>query len=170
MTVVLGLVYPLAITGISQVVFPGKANGSKMIVNGKVVGSSLIAQSSRRPCSARTASQARRRSEKCSSPDPRYFQPRPSQTGYSGQRHLLQQPRPQQRRQRAKKSREYMNAYLQLEKPLRPGPDQRRQSRSTRSPSRPPGSIPTSPQANAADPGAPHRRRPPPAARPGRRA
>ena len=30
MTVFLGLVYPLAITGISQVVFPGKANGSKV--------------------------------------------------------------------------------------------------------------------------------------------
>jgi K+-transporting ATPase ATPase C chain len=44
MTIFLGLVYPLAITGISQVVFPGNANGSKLTVDGKVVGSSLIGQ------------------------------------------------------------------------------------------------------------------------------
>jgi len=44
MTVVLGLLYPLAITGISQVVFPGAANGSKVSLDGKVVGSHLIGQ------------------------------------------------------------------------------------------------------------------------------
>jgi potassium-transporting ATPase KdpC subunit len=44
MTVVLGLIYPLAITGISQVAFPGAANGSKLSVDGKVVGSRLIGQ------------------------------------------------------------------------------------------------------------------------------
>jgi potassium-transporting ATPase KdpC subunit len=44
MTIVLGLIYPLAITGISQVVFPGPANGSKVSVDGKVVGSHLIGQ------------------------------------------------------------------------------------------------------------------------------
>ena len=49
LTVVLGLAYPLAITGISQVVFPGKANGSKVKVDGKVVGSSLIGQSFSEP-------------------------------------------------------------------------------------------------------------------------
>jgi potassium-transporting ATPase KdpC subunit len=44
MTVVLGLAYPLAITGISQVLFPGAANGSKVSYDGKVVGSHLIGQ------------------------------------------------------------------------------------------------------------------------------
>ena len=64
MTVVLGVVYPLAITGISQVVFPGKANGSKLSVNGEVVGSKLIGQDF--------------------GGKPAYFQSRPSATEYSG--------------------------------------------------------------------------------------
>jgi potassium-transporting ATPase KdpC subunit len=64
MTVVLGVVYPLAITGISQVVFPGKANGSKLSVNGQVVGSKLIGQDF--------------------GGKPAYFQSRPSATEYSG--------------------------------------------------------------------------------------
>ena len=42
--VLLGLLYPLAITGIAQVVFPGAAGGSLVKVDGQVVGSSLIAQ------------------------------------------------------------------------------------------------------------------------------
>lgn len=44
MTIVLGLAYPLAITGISQVFFKGSANGSKVSFDGKVVGSHLIGQ------------------------------------------------------------------------------------------------------------------------------
>ena len=44
MTVLLGVVYPLAITGISQVVFPHQANGSLVTSGGKVIGSELIGQ------------------------------------------------------------------------------------------------------------------------------
>ena len=42
--VVVGIVYPLAVTGISQALFSHKADGSMVIQNGKVVGSELIGQ------------------------------------------------------------------------------------------------------------------------------
>ena len=43
--ILLGLVYPLAITGVGQVAFPGNANGQKIYVDGKLVGSKIIGQS-----------------------------------------------------------------------------------------------------------------------------
>jgi K+-transporting ATPase ATPase C chain len=59
-TVITGLVYPLVVTGISQVTFRGKANGSLVKVDGVVVGSKLLGQSFA---------------------EPQYFHPRPSAAG-----------------------------------------------------------------------------------------
>jgi len=43
-TVLLGIVYPLVVTGIAQVVFPRNANGQLISQNGKLIGSHIIGQ------------------------------------------------------------------------------------------------------------------------------
>ena len=63
MTVLLGVAYPLLMTGICQVFFPYRANGSLVISGNKVIGSEILAQNFTKP---------------------QYFQPRPSAAGNDG--------------------------------------------------------------------------------------
>jgi K+-transporting ATPase ATPase C chain len=79
LTVMLGVAYPLAMTAISQVAFPSKADGSQLKVDGKVVGSRLIGQAFVVDTGKKDAD-----GNPITRPNPKYFQPRPSQSDYSG--------------------------------------------------------------------------------------
>jgi potassium-transporting ATPase KdpC subunit len=46
MTLLTGIIYPLVMTGLAQLIFPSKANGSLILKDGKVIGSELLAQKS----------------------------------------------------------------------------------------------------------------------------
>jgi K+-transporting ATPase ATPase C chain len=79
-TILLGLVYPLAITGISQVAFPGDANGQKVYVDGRLVGSKIIGQSFATPVMEKDGRPKEVKGVVVTEADPRYFQTRPSAT------------------------------------------------------------------------------------------
>jgi potassium-transporting ATPase KdpC subunit len=79
-TVLLGIVYPLAITGVSQVAFPGNANGQKLYVHGKLVGSKLIGQNFGTPVLEKNGKVKEVKGAVVTEADPRYFQTRPSAT------------------------------------------------------------------------------------------
>jgi K+-transporting ATPase ATPase C chain len=79
-TILLGLAYPLVITGISQVAFPGNANGQQIKIDGKLVGSKLIGQSFSTPVLGKNGKPEEKEHVEVTTSDPRYFQSRPSAT------------------------------------------------------------------------------------------
>ena len=62
LTLLTGILYPLAMTGVVQLLFPRQANGSRIVENGKLIGSDLLVQKFE---------------------SPRYFWPRPSSADYA---------------------------------------------------------------------------------------
>jgi K+-transporting ATPase ATPase C chain len=79
LTLLLGIGYPLVITGVSQVAFPGNANGQKVYVDGKLVGSKIIGQAFADPV-VKNGKVQMSDGNPVTTPDPRYFQTRPSGT------------------------------------------------------------------------------------------
>jgi K+-transporting ATPase ATPase C chain len=81
LTLVLGIVYPLVMTGISQVAFPGNANGQQVKVDGKLIGSKIIGQQfTDVVLKANGKPKLDSDGNPVTTPDKRYFQTRPSGT------------------------------------------------------------------------------------------
>jgi len=80
LTLLCGILYPLVITGVSQVAFPGNANGQKIYVHGKLVGSKIIGQQFADQVVKNGTAQVDKNGNPVTVPDPRYFQSRPSAT------------------------------------------------------------------------------------------
>src|SRR5450755_3381819 len=80
LTLVLGILYPLVITGVGQVAFPGNANGQQVKVNGKLVGSKIVGQNFADQVVKRGKPQVDKNGNPVTNPDPKYFQGRPSAT------------------------------------------------------------------------------------------
>ena len=100
LTLLLGLAYPLAVTGVSQVLFPGRADGSQVVHNGRVVGSALLGQDF--------------------AGDRSLFQSRPSPTGYNPAGTAFSNLGPNSKDLRAAIARN-ADAYLRRERPYNPG-------------------------------------------------
>jgi K+-transporting ATPase ATPase C chain len=81
LTVILGLAYPLAMTGFAQVAFGHNANGSLLTRGGKTVGSSLIGQAFTVPVLKNGQPTKDATGNPVLAPDPKYFQSRPSAAG-----------------------------------------------------------------------------------------
>ncbi|MHB8233916.1 MAG: potassium-transporting ATPase subunit C [Solirubrobacteraceae bacterium] len=122
LTVLLGLVYPLVVTGVSQVAFPGNADGQKVYAKGKLVGSRIIGQSFAKPVLDKNGKPKEVEEEVVTEPDPRYFQSRPSATeggAYNAAASTFSNRGPNDRATEEADA-ENIKSYLQLEKPYDP--------------------------------------------------
>jgi potassium-transporting ATPase KdpC subunit len=121
LTIGFGLVYPLVMTGVAQVAFKDRANGSQVEQNGKVVGSSLIGQDFRKPV---LDANGQPKQDEDGNPvleaDPDWFQSRPSQTGYSANVTFFSNLGPNQQ-DLADQVKANLDSYVALERPFTPG-------------------------------------------------
>jgi len=123
LTVLLGLVYPLVITGVSQVAFPGNANGQKVYVNGKLVGSKIIGQSFKTVVLEKNGKPKEEEKEVVTEADPKYFQSRPSATeggAYNAAASTFSNRGPNDKATEEADA-ENIKEYLELNKPYDPG-------------------------------------------------
>jgi K+-transporting ATPase ATPase C chain len=109
------------VTGISQALFPGAADGSKVSFDGRVVGSRLIGQDFQRPVLDENGEP---REDEEGNPvlaaDPRYFQSRPSVTGYSPNATFFNNLGPNNK-ELSDLFRENLATYLERERRYNPG-------------------------------------------------
>src|SRR5258707_4044773 len=123
LTVLLGIVYPLVITGVSQVAFPGNADGQKVYANGKLVGSKIIGQSFKRPVLEKNGKPKEEEGEVVTEADPRYFQSRPSATeggAYNAAASTFSNRGPNDKVTR-EEDEANIKEYLELNRPYDPG-------------------------------------------------
>ena len=120
--VLLGLVYPLVITGVSQVAFPGNANGQQVHLDGKLVGSRIIGQSFSVP-KLKNGKVLEEKGVVVTEPDPRYFQSRPSATeggAYNAAASTFSNLGPNSKATEEAIA-EHIKSYIELEGPYNPG-------------------------------------------------
>jgi potassium-transporting ATPase KdpC subunit len=121
LTVGLGLVYPLVMTGVAQVAFNDQANGSQVECDGAVVGSHLIGQDFRKPVlDANGRPELDEDGKPVLEADPNWFQSRPSQSGYSANVTFFSNLGPNQQ-DLADQVKANLDAYLALERPYTTG-------------------------------------------------
>lgn len=119
-TLLFGLAYPLIATGVSQVLFPNKSDGSQAKVDGKTVGSKLIGQSFTIRQTIPRQDRGKFGKKQIKTPDPKYFQPRPSATTYSPDVTFFNNLGPNDKAL-MQEFKGFIQAYLALERPYDPG-------------------------------------------------
>jgi K+-transporting ATPase ATPase C chain len=121
-TILLGLVYPLFITGVSQVAFPGNANGQQIHLHGKLIGSKIIGQNFGTPVLEKNGKAKEVKGAVVTEADPRYFQSRPSATeggAYNAAASTFSNKGPNSTKTEEANA-ENIKSYLELNKPYDP--------------------------------------------------
>ena len=122
LTLALGVFYPLITTGVSQLAFPGNANGQKVYVGGRLVGSKIIGQQFQLQVVKNGKPLLDKNGNPVTTPDSRYFQSRPSATvpPYNGAASTFSNLGPNNTATEQAIAAN-VQAYLSLEKPYNPG-------------------------------------------------